>query len=402
MNILSKVTDSFSVTQKLSKKKLIIFGIAGTVAVSLIIILFVVLTPRYDVSKYVTFTCSGYNGAGEVTVKFNTAQFVLDFNKENPNKKISNDITVNYNIDSNGEFYNSDIAKVRFNCSENIRLKNMKYTVSELDEPKAINPFDGVEVMFYGANGQGSCDVITENCLESIQRNVEFTVTPDNGKLSNGDTITITATNGMKLISEGYVLSETNKQYTVKDLFIYPTSMTGIDCNDSNDYMSNAILDYIQVEQVYLDWDYNQEMPVNWYLLGDFDLEYVVTPMAYYYAYTENNPQENTYYGIYKAQIIATCDDVYKANTDDKKNAVKSIDLKEGSKFTGTIYFTYACNRVYALDSSQVLVLPPTADTYDVELYGKSYFVSDKFATLEQAKNSITRNEEFDTVIAVN
>lgn len=400
--LLSQITDSLSVTRKFSKKKLIIFGISISVTVLLIVLLLIVFTPRYDVSKYVTLTSSGYNGAGEVNVKLNTSQFLIDFQKENPNKKLSNDIIIDYRVDNNGKLYNSDVTKIHFTCSENIQLKNMEYTISELCEPKAITPFDNVKVEFYGANGNGLCKVIKDSCIESIQKNVSFSVVSNNGKLSNGDTVTIKATYDNKLISEGYILSEETKQFTVKDLFIYPTSMTDIDCSDSNEYMSNAILDYIQVEQVYLNWDYGEELPDNWYLLGHFDLEYFVTPVNYYYAFNEANPQENTYYGVYKAQIIATCDDVYKANTEDKQSALKDMNLKEDNQYTGTLYFTYACNRVYALDNSQLLVLPPTANSYDSELYGKSYFVNNKFSTLEQAKNSITQNKEFDTVISIN
>ena len=143
-------------------------------------------------------------------------------------------------IENNGYFSNGDTAEivVEFNSMHNFGKKikggTIKQKISGLEEAKVIDLFEKIEVSFSGINGEGSISNLTPD----YDKNNEFWIgsivceTENNGKLSNGDKITVTATINAnsydslkeRCLNNGYVLPEKQeKSYTVKNLAEYMT-----------------------------------------------------------------------------------------------------------------------------------------------------------------------------------
>ena len=135
--------------------------------------------------------------------------------------------------------YNEDSAK-----EQKIKIKGdttKEFEVSGLKEPITLDAFDpeifdtdtGVKISYEGISPMASI-VIENGCGDGqAQRFVEYV--PDKTyEISNGDTITITASLTEQAIKEGYVLKEEQTQITVEGLESYVLNLSELNEGDRN------------------------------------------------------------------------------------------------------------------------------------------------------------------------
>ena len=109
-----------------------------------------------------------------------------------------------------------------------------KETVNEID------PFDKVNINYYGVSGKATARLNDSNKYEVSS--IEKTISKDEG-LKNGDTITVKYTkDSAKQYNTKYVLLKTEKTYTVEGLDEYVDDVMGIEPDDLEVLKKNAII----------------------------------------------------------------------------------------------------------------------------------------------------------------
>lgn len=168
----------------------------------------------------------------------------------------------------------------------------------------AIDVFENLQIKFVDANGSGTATINTKKCENTVQTSVNYSIYPDD-ELSNCDIITVVAKekNSNLLSSGGYIIKSNKKEYTVKNLPIYPTSLTNINYNDCNTYFEKYITELVQQNSMSYFWKLDKKLTPDWYLLGNFNYKYIITPMESYFLYKSDSLQKNEYSSIYKVEM---------------------------------------------------------------------------------------------------
>lgn len=142
-------------------------------------------------------------------------------------------------LDKISEIQNGDVLTITVRFDEKalrkyrIKLINTTYTVnvSDLNPAESLNPFADISVTYSGTEGFGIAEVKTSKCQPIVLDNFTFSITKSsyNGKLSNGDIVTVVANctspsynpddstieyNGKKYI----VSKSSSSEFTVSDL----------------------------------------------------------------------------------------------------------------------------------------------------------------------------------------
>ena len=219
--------------------------------------------------------------------------------------KFMNGIELEY--DNNEALYkNGDKIHVTFHWDEQAAEECMYKAESEGDfeirvseGKEEIDPFEGLEVVFSGMNGEGWVDFDTDACHELVKEEGLFQLVEEekedveedeNGwymdsALKNGDKITIEfiwVDNGKAYRNEDIIISKTKKEYTVEGLGEYVKTVKQEDFEEFNQHML----------------EYTKEQVRSW---GGSE-NYIVTPYQYYYYYNIYYMNENGYVGIYKVE----------------------------------------------------------------------------------------------------
>ena len=85
-----------------------------------------------------------------------------------------------------------------------------------------INPFEYIGVEFSGKTGEGSAEIVLKDATDEVDpHNITYVVSP-RSYLSEGDTVTVTAS------SSSYALSEHSKTYVVKGLDAYLSDLLSL------------------------------------------------------------------------------------------------------------------------------------------------------------------------------
>lgn len=191
-------------------------------------------------------------------------------------------------------------------------------------QPK-INPFDYITVEFTGNTGSGSAEVVyVENEDSEVDpRNISYTVSP-RGYLSEGDTVTVTAS------SSTYVLSETSKTYTVEGLGTYLTELDSLSVkavtmiHNKSDILVERVTSCAFTKpksvtpcKMYLTTDGKSNMLYDVYRIifpDDEDTESERFAVVYYknvIVHDTDEPTMNYDSSMYCGQIIEVCDNSY-------------------------------------------------------------------------------------------
>lgn len=211
-----------------------------------------------NLNKYITIQCEGYDSLGTASYTFDYEAFEKDYSgKIKLSTKDSNemkmlvllsgesseelllDMCVSQSLDQAKNLSNGDTITLKWNCEDEmaneyfnckLNYSDITYTVSGLKEAEKFNPFDYVEVSFSNTEPYISA-TITPNYDQQEMQYIKFTADKAD-HLSNGDTITITASisGSVDTFVENYgvVISETERTYTVEGLPRYVTDVAEI------------------------------------------------------------------------------------------------------------------------------------------------------------------------------
>lgn len=199
---------------------------------------------KVDLNKYITISAEGYNSYGRATYDFDWDAYEEDYS-EKIKYKDKKDESDNYNgafeealedcitklsLDKTSGLTNGDELTLKCEIDEEkakekynvvFDYTEMKYTVSELEEPKEFDPFENIIVAFDGMSGSARA-IIDNQGNDSKSNYIYYEVSPQQG-LSNGDKVTVSASIDLEWFVEAYgeCPSVTSKEYTVDGLKAY-------------------------------------------------------------------------------------------------------------------------------------------------------------------------------------
>lgn len=200
-----------------------------------------------NLNKYISINVEGYNNYGKARYEIDSKKLCKDFGKyvdevndssffdKFEDKEQREAITIDGLIFNciHGDFdkginlSNGDTTVFKWNCDESYALErfgvelkysDIEFKVKGLKKIEQVNPFDDIDVIFYGVESMGCAKVeIKEN--NNIKK--EFTVS-QNGNLSNGDVVEVSLRNGDDdnycAKHYGYIPSEISRKYVVEGL----------------------------------------------------------------------------------------------------------------------------------------------------------------------------------------
>ena len=214
-----------------------------------------------NLTDYATVNFEGVDGKGTATVNYDLTQLEKDFvgdddgniSQEEAQELVnfaSFEMSIKWELDKQEALSNGDKVKLTVTYNEdsakeqkiNIKGETTKeFEVTGLKEPITLDAFDpevfdtdtGVKISYEGISPMASI-VIENGCGDGqAQRFVEYV--PDKTyEISNGDTITITASLTEQAIKEGYVLKEEQTQITVEGLESYVLNLSELNEGDRN------------------------------------------------------------------------------------------------------------------------------------------------------------------------
>lgn len=220
------------------------------------------------VNDYLTTEVDGYDGDGSIGWNVSLDQLVEDNHEafglkdgysmwdyqavlEKLHDSLSADFDKTTGL-SNGEtikfkWDTSDVEKLESEYKIKLVTEDIDITVSGLQEPIEINPFDKIKIQYSGTAPNGSA-VVDNSALTDLPETIQFSIAPRDG-LRNGDTITVSITESTvnNLASKGYHLTETEKTYTVEGLQSYLMSLDDLPA-DANKKMESHGQDLLRSE----------------------------------------------------------------------------------------------------------------------------------------------------------
>lgn len=179
---------------------------------------------------YYDIVFSGYNGIGTAeAVAKQSNQFEIVLDKKDG---LSNGDTVTataHSIPSMGD----DVMSPAY----------MEFKVSDLEEPRELDPFEGLEVQFDGISPYVTASFNTSGCEAAVADAVSFR--SDARNLADGDTFTVTAEyNETALIKQGYYITNNSREYKVDNPAKFITAADDIDFTQ----LGSDMYDYIEAK----------------------------------------------------------------------------------------------------------------------------------------------------------
>lgn len=293
------------------RNKMITAVVGGALALCLIIgIASVIIKPTIKLNNYLAVTFEGYDTVGKALVTFDTEKFEEDYGKKlggNSSKtKLFLSKCTNGYLDVNSGLSNGDIVTYIWDCDDDyalknfdykLKYKNIEYTVSDLEEAKTFDPFEGIEVIFDGISPDGSAG-ISGKPSDAAAQELRYQLDTYSG-LQNGDIVTVTASVRYSddpieycISNYGKIPSELEKKFTVEGLNSYIRSL---------DAVSSASLEEMQTQAEDV---YNAKAAQKW---GDDEKLRSFTYLGSYLLTNKSNKSrgssDNILYLVYKVQV---------------------------------------------------------------------------------------------------
>ena len=281
-----------------TKRTMIIGGIAAVVLGG--VFAYLNRTVPIDNDKYVTVSFEGLDGYAKPVVNIDY-QAIMD-----DTGKYCDSDSITYTIDAENNLKNGDEITITFDDSqlkkEKIKLKKDKetVTVSDLKEGTPVDVFASLDVFFDGENGSAEL-VMKNDTSDYFLRNVEFTA-DKTSDLSNGDTITITASIDPSVITEeGKVPKESSKTYTISGLGKLVRDVNDLNEDDLKEYIRENLFPAIKAtyesEDPYMVDKYTQtyEKTIVW--PGDSGVIHIDDNFEILKIYAVYNPKGKVEYG---------------------------------------------------------------------------------------------------------
>lgn len=212
---------------------------------------------KIDVFDGLKVTYEGMSGKGYANFdSSNCCNFVQNYVTFGSSKeKLSNGDKINVTASYSEENANSELVIIENNKKE--------FTVSGLQEPIEIDPFEKLAITYTGASPYIMVAVDSTKCDSMVNQYIIFNV--EDKYLSNGDTFTVTAVyNEYDAEENGFIVKNDIKTYTVEKQPEYVTSMDGLELKD----LQSEIDDKLSVVTSAKDGD---SKFANVYLDGGFD-----------------------------------------------------------------------------------------------------------------------------------
>ncbi len=199
---------------------------------------------KFNITQYIDPTFNGYDGYGTLSLQgtYDWIDDVMDWygdsitdaQRRSCERELRDVVEFSYepkeNL-SNGDTVTvtAKVGKAADDYAFILDNREITFTVEGLEEIKEIDPFENIEVVFDGKSPNGNA-ILNNN---SGDYSITYKMDKNNG-LSNGDTITVTASPAYAKSAddyakqEGKVLAVTEKTYTVEGLASYPASIDDI------------------------------------------------------------------------------------------------------------------------------------------------------------------------------
>lgn len=262
---------------------------------------------RIHVEDSVKLTFKGYNGVGEAEVALSGEiqhfkdDFAFDF--LSPSTKLSNGDTVILHVIPDNRALTS--------AGRIAAETTLNFTVEGLPEPKTVNPFENLVLMFNGVSDNGTISFDTTRLpadwvdqKTAAQPPLQFTAEPDD-QLSNGDRVTVRCEIDETWFAEnGVKLSPMTKTFEVIGLKDYPRNLDGIDLMPLFKTIEAEMEDDIalRLKQNYWNEDASAGEPLS---VWNYEETHGVTRV--YYGYHENDRSDNFVAILVKIKINGTC-----------------------------------------------------------------------------------------------
>lgn len=301
---------------KLPFSKKAIGSIAGAAAVVIVLVLIAVTRrPTIELDDYAEFHVSGYDGYGSIMVSADLEQMIEDhadiFSDADPedddwgslgdtlwayedaNNAISLTVDGNASDLSNGDTVTciwdipesaQDAFEKKYHCR--LKYSDIDYEVTGLEEIEEVDPFDEAyfTIEYSGMGPEGRASV-----TNTEYHDISYEISPSSG-LSNGDTVTITATMTEEENVTGFTLSKTSADFMVEGLDSYVSDLSQI----PDDYLAQmeAQSQDEMKSEVSSDWDNPEWFQSMEYIGSYLALQKPGTTLFF--------SDENTVYMIYK------------------------------------------------------------------------------------------------------
>lgn len=243
---------------------------------------------------------------------------------------------------------------------------------------KDIDPFENVEVIFYGKPNKGFSKIDINNCSDIIRNNFIFKC-HKNGKISNGEEVEIVAEYKNPKKKVEYNIKRTKKNYIVTGVDFYPNEIKNYEKDNINKSVRKFADEYISqnIENIHLDF-YSGIDRNDWSKSGSFDYTYNYYDTKMIYNINKNKPSDNIYFIIYELTNRINCT---KSMESIYKNPMKSGESDIGTSYiaVGVKGVTANSNREFKgiLVNSENSIVKTFDTKEEVEkycLYGDNYF----------------------------
>lgn len=241
-----------------------------------------------------------------------------------------------------------------------------------------IDPFENVEVTFYGKPNKGFSKIDISNCSDIIKNNFIFKCYKD-GKISNGETVEIIAEYKNPNKKLEYNIKRTKKNYIVTGVNFYPNEIKNYEKDAINKSLRKLADEYISqnIENIHLDF-YSGIDRNDWSKSGSFDYTYNYYDTKMIYNINKIEPSDNVYFIIYELTNRINCT---KSMESIYKNPMKSGESDIGISYiaVGVKGVTANSNREFQsiLTNSENSIIKTFDTKEDVEkycIYGDNYF----------------------------
>lgn len=241
-----------------NKKKI---GIAaGVLVVVIVLAVFLATRPvKVDLNDYIYVEYEGYNTVGRAHHYFDFDAFCGDYAGKIKYRGKDNQIVdtlfdeqivcrmlideyVNWDLDQMSKLSNGDVVHMEWDCDDErakadfgiqLSYENQDFTVEGLNEPEAVDPFDGAHVSFEGISPYGRVQFEGDRNAP-YGRELVFNVEPREN-LKNGDTVTVSlkeadeqAWKDYLVETYGVTLSKKEMSYTVEGLQTYLSKLSEV------------------------------------------------------------------------------------------------------------------------------------------------------------------------------
>ncbi len=314
----------------------------------------------YDAKDMYEIEVEGFNGMGTISARKNYDLFEIiseevydgiDEESEFAQVKLQlalEDLEIDTDDDTD-ELSNGDVIHftVEFNEEKlekyNVKLKGgeFDYTVEGLEEPKELDPFEGIEISYEGLSPNARIVIDTENWNDDAKDSGVNLFVEDTNGIANGDTITIEAKyNKEKLAKNGFYINKDAMDVNVVGVDEYLKDITGFDTTALDKKLAQKAEDvladsyYKPLETIKTIYLTGQNEWYNYWEINSVNHTPVKSELWYDEDAFENNKKyTNLYFKIWKVEVNAT------------KSKHNDDGFEVGDSKTFTIYMaTSYCN----------------------------------------------------------